>query len=243
MANFVTDLFTNAPATAAAAGAQATRNAGLATAQQQIAQGGTAATAALGQARSTYEGARQYLDPITPGAQGAWSSYAQLVGAAPESTPGSVENTLVNQPGFQFAEDRAAQAAARASAASGMSNSGNALESALAANRQLTEANIGSYAGRLLAMAGYAPQIAGQQIGISGQEAGTYNTQASNDIAQSLAQAGLTTNVATANASDVAAAENARSAAASNVWNAIMGVAGLGVKTATGMWGVPGRPA
>ena len=239
----ISDLFTNAPATAAAAAAQSQRNIGLAQSQQQIAQGGAAATGALGQARQTYEGARQYLDPITPGAQGAWSSYAQLVGAAPESTPGSVEATLTSQPGFQFSEKRAGEAAARANAAAGNLYSGNALESALDANRKLTEANIGSYASRLMAMAGVAPQIASQQIGISGQEAGTYNTQASNDIQTALAQAGLTSSAFNANAQDAAAAENARSAAASNVWNAIMGVAGLGVKTATGMWGVPGRPA
>ena len=241
--SIVGDLFSNAPATAAAAAAQSTRNAGLAQASQQLAAGGASATGALGQARSAYEGARQYLAPITPGAQGAWDKYSQLVGATPESTPGSVEATLTSQPGFQTQMDLALQAANRTSAAGGLGASGNAIMSALATSRGVEESNINNYANRLLAMAGYAPQIAGQQVGISGQEAGTYNTQAANDVALAEAQAGLTSSAYNANAQDAAAAENARSAAASNVWNAIMGVAGLGVKTATGMWGVPGRPA
>lgn len=233
---------------------------GYANALQQLAAGyGAAApqlTSGYGTAMSQLEGARGYYAPLTPGATNAWQQYANLVGAG---DPSQVQATLESQPGFQTQMDLAQTAGQRAAQAGGMGASGNAILEAMNISRGLESANINQYANRLMQMAGYAPQIAGAQAGISGQQAGL-STDLAQRLAGlsvgagtgaaglSTGQAGALSGLATGEAgalaglySDTSGAlantyqqqADAQRAAASNVWNAILGVAGLGLKAVT----------
>lgn len=173
-------------------------------------------------AQGYYDTAKGEYDTLQPGAQGAWDAYAKLVGAVP-SAPGEQERILTSQPGFQTQMDLALQAANRTSAAGGMGASGNAIMAAMDTSRGLEEANIGNYAQRLLAMAGYAPQIAGARSNLDVGKAGietSYGTQ----------QANLAEQTATGMASSYQKLADAQTAAAKNIWDAVLGVAGLGIK-------------
>jgi hypothetical protein len=231
--SFISDLFTNQPAQQAAADTTKYALQGQTQGLDALTAAKNAAQGYYGGAINTLEQAKNYYSPMLPGAQGAWQQYAQLVGAAPESTPGSVQATLESQPGFQTAMDLGLQAANRTSAAGGMGASGNAIMSAMDVSRGLESQNINQYAQRLLAMAGYDPSIAQSLSGISGAQAGVQGQQAAAETAYGGNVAGLDVNTANAIGTAQANADLAKAQAASNVWSAIMGVAGLGVNAAS----------
>jgi hypothetical protein len=188
--------------------------------------------AGTGQATGTLETSRNYWDQLTPDANSAYQQYSRLV----SGDPAQMKATLEGMPGFQTALDIAQQGGERAAAAGGMGASGNALLNVANISRGLEDQNYSTYADQLWRLAGLAPQIAGAQTGISSAEAGlqsglgtgiagAYSSLGTNE-------ANLTSSTAAAQANTYQQLANAQTQAASNVWNAILGVAGLGVKAA-----------
>jgi hypothetical protein len=139
-------------------------------------------------------------------------------------------------PGFQTALDVSQQGAERAAAAGGLGASGNALQGVANVSRALEDQNYGTYANTLWQLAGLAPGIAGAQTGISSAEAGLQSGLGTGIAGayQNLGtnEANLTQSTAAAQANTYQQLANAQTQAASNVWQAILGVAGLGVKAA-----------
>ena len=214
MANFLSDLFTAGPAQDAQRQAQQMLMMGYG-------QGTSALQGGLQQGMGTLEASRGYYGALTPEANAAWQRYASLVGGDPTA----MRSTLVNMPGFQSALGIAQTGAERASAAGGMGASGNALLDVANISRTMEDQNYKTYADQLWRLAGMAPNIAGAQTGISGTEAGMqYGT--------GQAQANLDVGTSSAIANSYQKLADAQTQAASNTWNAILGIAGLGVKAA-----------
>lgn len=208
----------------------------LSNAIRQILYGTGAANAYYTNASDVLNASKANYASLQPQAQSAYDLYAQLIGAAP-SAAGSVQATLESQPGFQTSMDLALQAANRTAAAGGNLNSGNAIQSAMTTAQGLESANINDYAARLLAMAGYAPQIAGQETSIDAALSQIQQQQAALQMQSAQAIAGVSGqqaanqwNLGTAQATN---ASNLGTAGATNVWNFANPAAAMTYNTGT----------
>jgi hypothetical protein len=188
--------------------------------------------AGTGQAVDTLDQSRGYWNALSPNATNAYNQYSNLV----SGDPATMKATLEGMPGFQTALDVSQQGAERAAAAGGLGASGNALQGVANVSRALEDQNYGTYADTLWRLAGLAPGIAGAQTGISSAEAGLQSGLGTGIAGayQNLGtnEANLTQSTAAAQANTYQQLANAQTQAASNVWQAILGVAGLGVKAA-----------
>ena len=185
------------------------------------------------------------FDPLASTAGQGFDAYAQLYGIGGGDPTAAVRA----QPGYQFSQDEGAEQAKRNAASMGMLTSGNAMQSVFDRGANIADTKWQQYAEGLKPFLSLAPQIAGAQGGYdvarSGLEAqkGGYEAQKGQyaglqsgletDLAKTLAQ--YQTGTANANSQGIIDAQNARSAASKNAFDAIMGGVKLAASAATGM--------
>lgn len=190
---------------------------------------------ATGTLNEGYGDASKYLDtasgrfdPLAKTANSGFDAYAQLFGIGGGDPTAAVRA----QPGYQFSQDEGQEAVLRNQNAIGAGASGDTLNAVFARGANIADTKWKDYASGLLPFLQLAPQIAGQQGGYDAAQGGLET-----DLAKTLAQ--YQTGTANANANGIIEAQNAKTAASKNVFDAVMGGAKLAVGAATGGASLP----
>jgi hypothetical protein len=239
------DLFSNKPAKDAAYAGIAARQAGLTQGTNTLQQGyGDAAQylekipGYLDTAKTYAQQASSRFDPLTPTAQQGFTQYGSLYGLGGADPMAAVRA----QPGYQFSQDEASEAVKRNMASTGALASGNTLQAISDRSANIADTKWQQYAEGLKPFLQLAPLMAQMQGGYDVKQ-GDYEAAKTGyatgqagletELAKSLAA--LQTGTANADANALSNAELARSAAAKNVFDAVMGGAKLAVGAYTGM--------
>jgi hypothetical protein len=172
-------------------------------------------------------------NPLVNPTLGGFNAYADITGAQGRAGQDRARALFQTDPGYQFAQDAAQQAVARANTG-GYESSGNVLAALQDRSQQLANQQYNQYVQRLAPYLNLAPTVAGAQTGLAQWQGG--------NLANILGtQGNAWANTANAIGQNQAAADTANAATNANFWGNVIGA---GVKLAgAGLGGPAGAAA
>lgn len=216
-----TDLFSTAPAEAAAAAKQQGLTTANNTSSADLTAGQTNADALYGQAQGTYA-------PVVASTTRGSDAYGDATGANGADGLARAKANFQSDPGYSGGLTTGIDQVNRTAAARGDLGGGNTSADEIKFASDYDASKYGSY------VSGLAPYLGANQSAVSGL-AGSYGTQAGADLGVAGQKATNDYNTAAGVGNANADAALAPYSASSNFWNALAGGAKLAVSAATGM--------